>query len=42
MEIEEVEEEVSMHREDIVFTNECKRLGSSSTFKGGHSFNDLS
>ena len=41
-EIEEVEEEVSIHREEIVFTNESKKQGSSATFEGGHSFNDLS
>ena len=42
IEIEEAEEEVSMHREEIVFTNESKNQGSSTAFKGGHSFNDLS
>ena len=42
IEIEEVEEEVSMHREEIVFSGESKKQGSSTAFKGGHSFNDLS
>ena len=42
IEIEETEEEVSMHREEIVFTGESKKQGSSAAFKGGHSFNDLS
>ena len=41
IEIEEVEEEVSMHREEIVFTDESKKQGSSTAFKGDHSFNDL-
>ena len=27
---------------DMVFTNEAKKQGSSATFEGGHSFNDLS
>ena len=42
IEIEEVEEEVSTHREEIVFTDESKKQDSSTTFEGGHSFNDLS
>ena len=42
IEIEEPEEEVSMHKEEIVFTNESKKQGSSAAFQGGHSFNDLS
>ena len=42
IEIEEAKEEVSMHREDMVFTDESKRQGSSAAFEGGHSFNDLS
>ena len=42
IEIEEAKEEVSMHREDMVFTNESKKQGSSTTFGGGFSFNDLS
>ena len=42
IEIEEVEEEVSMHRKEIVFTDKSKKQGSSAAFKGGHSFNDLS
>ena len=41
IEIEEDEEEVSMHREDMVFTDESKRQGSSAALKGGQSFNDL-
>ena len=31
-----------MRREEIVFTDESKKQGSSAAFKGGHSFNDLS
>ena len=31
-----------MHREEIVFSDESKKQGSSATFEGGHSFNDLS
>ena len=31
-----------MHREEIVFTDEYKKQGSSTAFKGGHSFNDIS
>ena len=31
-----------MHREEIVFTNESKKEGSSAAFERGHSFNDLS
>ena len=42
IEIEEAEDEVSMHREEIVFTDESKKQGSLAAFKGGHSFNDLS
>ena len=42
IEIEEAEEEVSMHRKDMVFTDESKKQGSSVSFKGGNSFNDLS
>ena len=42
IEIEEAEEEVSMHREDMVFIDESKKQGSSVAFEGGHSFNDLS
>ena len=42
IEIEEAEKEVSMHREEIVFTDESKKQGSSVSFEGGHSFNDLS
>ena len=42
IEIEEAEDEVSMHREEIVFTNESKKQGSSTAFEGGHSFNYLS
>ena len=41
-EIEEAEKEVSMHREEIVFTDESKKQGRSAAFEGGHSFNDLS
>ena len=33
IEIEEVEEEVSMHREEIVFTDESKKQGSSTAFE---------
>ena len=40
--IEEAGEEVLMHREEIVFTDESKKQGSSVAFEGGHSFNDLS
>ena len=40
IDIEEAEEEVSMHREEIIFT-ESKKQGSSVAFEGGHSFNDL-
>ena len=40
--IEEAREEVSMHREEIVFTEESKKQGNSTAFEGGHSFNDLS
>ena len=42
IDIEEAKEEVSIHREEIVFTDESKRQGSSTAFKGGHFFNDLS
>ena len=42
IESEEVEEKVSMHKEEIVFTDESKKKGSSAAFKGGHSFNDFS
>ena len=42
IEIEEVGEEVSMHEEEIVFTDKSKKQGSSTAFKGDHSFNDLS
>ena len=42
IDIEEVEEEISMHREEIVFTDESKKQGSLVAFEGGHSFNDLS
>ena len=42
IDIEEAEEEESMHREEIVFTDESKKQGSSATLEGGHSFNDLS
>ena len=42
IEIEEAKEEVLMHKEEIVFTNESKKQGSSVAFKEGHSFNDLS
>ena len=42
IEIEEAEEELSMHREEIVFTDESKKKGSLAAFKRGHSFNDLS
>ena len=43
IEIEEAEEEESMQREEIVFTeDESKKHGSSAAFKGGHSSNDLS
>ena len=42
IDIEEVEEEVSMYREEIVFTIESKKKGSSTAFEGGHSFKDLS
>ena len=31
-----------MHKEEIVFTNELKKQGSSTTFEETHSFNDLS
>ena len=42
IEIEEAEEEVSMQREEIVFTeDESKKQGSSTAFEGGHSSNDL-
>ena len=41
IEIEEAKEEVSMHKEEIVFTDESKKQGSSIAFEGGHSFNDL-
>ena len=41
IEIKEAKEEVSMHREEIVFTDESKKQGSSATYEGGHSFNDL-
>ena len=40
--IEEAGEEVLMHREEIVFTDESKKQGSSVAFEGGHPFNDLS
>ena len=42
IEIEEAEEKVLMHSEEIVFTDESKKQGSSTAFEGGHSFNDLS
>ena len=42
IDVEEAEEEVSMYREEIVFTDESKKQGSSVAFEGGHSFNDLS
>ena len=42
IEIEEFEEKVSMPKEEIVFTDESKKQGSSAAFEGGHSFNDLS
>ena len=42
LEIEKAEEEVSMHREEIVFTDESKNQGSLAAFEGGHSFTDLS
>ena len=43
IEIEEAGEEVSMQREEIVFTkDESKKHGSSTAFEGGHSSNDLS
>ena len=42
IEIEEAKEEVLMHREEIVFTDESKKKGSLVAFKGGHSFNDPS
>ena len=42
IEIEEAKEEVSMHKEEIVFTDESKMQGCSVSFEGGHSFNDLS
>ena len=31
-----------MHREEIVFTDESKKQGSSAAFEGGRSFNDIS
>ena len=31
-----------MHTEEIVFTDESKKQGSSVAFKGAHSFNDIS
>ena len=31
-----------MHKEEIVFIDESKKQGSSTVFKGNHSFNDLS
>ena len=31
-----------MYMEEIVFIDESKKKGSSTAFKGGHSFNDLS
>ena len=37
IEIEEVEEEVSMHKEEIVFTDESKKQDSSAAFEGGPS-----
>ena len=40
--IEEAKEEVSMHREEIVFTDESKKKDSSVASEGDHSFNDLS
>ena len=43
IEIEEVEEEVTLQREEIVFTeDESKKQDSSAEFEGGHSSNDLS
>ena len=42
IDIEEAEEEVLMHIEEIVFTDESKKQGSLAAFEGGHSFNDLS
>ena len=42
IEIEEVEEEVSVQRDEIVFIeDESKKQDSSVTFEGGHSSNDL-
>ena len=40
IEIKEDEEEVLMHREEIVFTDESKKEDNSTASKGGHSFND--
>ena len=42
IDIEESKEEVSMHNEEIVFTDESTKKGSSAAFEGGYSFNDLS
>ena len=42
IDIEEAEEKVSMHREDIVCTDESTKKGSSAAFEGDHPFNDLS
>ena len=42
IDIDEVEEEVSMHKEEIIFTEESKKQGSSIAFEGDLSFNDLS
>ena len=42
IEIEEVEKEISMQREEIVFTEDgSKKQGSSTAFERGHSSNDL-
>ena len=42
IEIEAVEEEVSVQREEIVLTkDESKKQDSSAPFEGGHSFNDF-
>ena len=43
IEIEEAEEEVSMRREEISFTeDESRKQDSSAAFEGGHFSNDLS
>ena len=41
IEIKEAEDEVSMHKKEIVFIDESKKQGSSAAFEGGLSFNDL-